>query len=254
MASSSGASSHSHATPPCPVGGRPDIFLQPSANVMPGGAAGNVQMVPTPDPVPLPVKSINSMLQGGTKFNIGKAKPALKKKGVVRVGSEVSGGASTSLAGVSQPFTVSLTVCDNAPKSTQAQDAAKTVKKAKIGKNESMATKTDDRPESSVSYSGIGPRTSGATSKEEMNMRRQRFLRTQDALQKSGLMGITMKTADLMKNNWLLGKEIEELKKQTAEMIKSIFSNPDNQKLRNEILQEMTDEQNGIGLRKAKLF
>ena len=68
------------------------------------------------------------------------------------------------------------------------------------------------------------------------NDRRKRFNRTRDALEKSGLMGITMKTADLLKSNESLEQEILELKKETETLLQSILMNPGNERFKNKYM------------------
>ena len=62
--------------------------------------------------------------------------------------------------------------------------------------------------------------------------RKKRFNRTRDALESSGLMGITMKTADLLKKNESLEKEILKLKRETESLLKAILLNPGNEHLK----------------------
>ena len=80
---------------------------------------------------------------------------------------------------------------------------------------------------SSSTSSGIGPVHS------VNGDRQKRFNRTRDALEKSGLMGITMKTADLLKSNESLEKEILKLKKETEILLQSILLNRKNEHTRN---------------------
>uniref|UniRef100_A0A0P4WQG9 Uncharacterized protein n=1 Tax=Scylla olivacea TaxID=85551 RepID=A0A0P4WQG9_SCYOL len=65
-------------------------------------------------------------------------------------------------------------------------------------------------------------------SKESYTSRRKRFLRTAEALRQSGLLDITMKTADLLRKNQQLQREIEDLQRQTKKFVLSVLSNPEN--------------------------
>ncbi|XP_029642960.1 uncharacterized protein LOC115217409 [Octopus sinensis] len=58
--------------------------------------------------------------------------------------------------------------------------------------------------------------------------KRMRFLRTASALQRSGLMDITMKTADILKQNRIVNKEIERLHQDTLKFLHSVINNPEN--------------------------
>ncbi|MPC37669.1 transcription factor GTE2-like isoform X2 [Portunus trituberculatus] len=69
---------------------------------------------------------------------------------------------------------------------------------------------------------------SDSKSKESYTSRRKRFLRTAEALRQSGLLDITMKTADLLRKNQQLQREIEDLQKQTKKFVLSVLSNPEN--------------------------
>lgn len=48
------------------------------------------------------------------------------------------------------------------------------------------------------------------------------------ALRQSGLLDITMKTADLLRKNQELQREIEDLQRQTKKFVLSVLSNPEN--------------------------
>lgn len=56
----------------------------------------------------------------------------------------------------------------------------------------------------------------------------KRYKRTQEALQSSGLLDVTMKTAELIKRNRQLQKDIQDFKKETVEFLKSVLKNPEN--------------------------
>ncbi|XP_064603335.1 uncharacterized protein LOC135468824 [Liolophura sinensis] len=65
----------------------------------------------------------------------------------------------------------------------------------------------------------------------ETSAKKKRFLRTADALQKSGLLAVTMESAALIQQNRKLQQEIEQLKQETLLFIRSVFSNPENKHL-----------------------
>ncbi|XP_062588963.1 uncharacterized protein LOC134250627 isoform X1 [Saccostrea cucullata] len=56
----------------------------------------------------------------------------------------------------------------------------------------------------------------------------KRYKRTQEALQSSGLLDVTMKTAELMKRNRQLQKDIRDFKQETVEFLKTVLQNPEN--------------------------
>ncbi|KAG0722713.1 CLOCK-interacting pacemaker [Chionoecetes opilio] len=65
-------------------------------------------------------------------------------------------------------------------------------------------------------------------SRESYTSRKKRFMRTAEALRQSGLLDITMKTADLLRKNQELQREIEDLQRQTKKFVRSVLSNPEN--------------------------
>ncbi|XP_061192160.1 uncharacterized protein LOC133200352 isoform X2 [Saccostrea echinata] len=56
----------------------------------------------------------------------------------------------------------------------------------------------------------------------------KRYKRTQEALQSSGLLDVTMKTAELIKRNRQLQKDIRDFKQETVEFLKTVLQNPEN--------------------------
>lgn len=60
----------------------------------------------------------------------------------------------------------------------------------------------------------------------------RRYNKTAEALKMSGLMDITMKTADLLKKNKQLEKEIDLLKKDSKDFFQSVLDNPENHIIR----------------------
>ena len=83
-----------------------------------------------------------------------------------------------------------------------------------------------------------------STCSDNTDIKRRRFMRTREALERSGLLNITMRTADLIKSNYVLNKQIDELKCQTAELLRSIFDCPENEKVSKSlnILQAISDQ------------
>ncbi|KAK7016233.1 hypothetical protein SK128_024793 [Halocaridina rubra] len=69
---------------------------------------------------------------------------------------------------------------------------------------------------------------SSSRSRESYESRRRRFMRTAEALRHSGLLDITMKTAELLRKNHELQKEIENLQKETRKFVLSVLNNPEN--------------------------
>ncbi|XP_066989556.1 uncharacterized protein Cipc isoform X2 [Macrobrachium rosenbergii] len=70
--------------------------------------------------------------------------------------------------------------------------------------------------------------SSSGKARESYESRRKRFLRTAEALRHSGLLDITMKTAQLLRKNQELQKEIENLQKETRSFVLSVLTNPEN--------------------------
>lgn len=63
------------------------------------------------------------------------------------------------------------------------------------------------------------------------SVKKAKFERTADILAKSGLLDVTMKTADLIRKNQQLQNEITDLKSEASDFVKSVLANPENQKL-----------------------
>jgi len=59
--------------------------------------------------------------------------------------------------------------------------------------------------------------------------KRARFERTADMLARSGLLDITMKTAELLRSNQQARQELVQLKQEIDEFTRSVLSNPENQ-------------------------
>jgi hypothetical protein len=70
--------------------------------------------------------------------------------------------------------------------------------------------------------------TNQSTRSQSQDVKCKRYKRTQEALQSSGLLDVTMKTAELIKRNRQLQKDIQDFKKETVEFLKSVLRNPEN--------------------------
>lgn len=98
--------------------------------------------------------------------------------------------------------------------------------KTSVKRSHSEMVQSHDESGPSKSPSDAGcPGSSGASAKKK------RFLRTADALQKSGLLAVTMESAALIQQNRKLQLEIEQLKQETLQFLRSVFSNPENKHL-----------------------
>ncbi len=62
--------------------------------------------------------------------------------------------------------------------------------------------------------------------------RRARLARTADMLARSGLLDVAMRTADLMRRNQQLEREIAQLKAEADAFVADVLSNPENAHLR----------------------
>ena len=88
-----------------------------------------------------------------------------------------------------------------------------------------------DRNHKDNSTDGEPPCKRPCTIKEDqvlgskIDQRRLRFLRTRYALEKSGLMEITMRTAVLLKSNNLLDQEISKLREETKALLEALMQN-----------------------------
>ncbi len=58
--------------------------------------------------------------------------------------------------------------------------------------------------------------------------RRARFTRTADILARSGLLDITMRTAELIRKNQHLNTQLIQLRKDADDFVRSVLSNPEN--------------------------
>ena len=56
-----------------------------------------------------------------------------------------------------------------------------------------------------------------------------RFERTADMLAKSGLLDITMKTAELLRSNQQARQDLVSLKQEIDQFMESVLANPENQ-------------------------
>ncbi|CAL4072275.1 unnamed protein product [Meganyctiphanes norvegica] len=82
-------------------------------------------------------------------------------------------------------------------------------------------------PESSIASSS----TATTSSNESYDDRKQRYLKTASALRESGLLSITMKTAELLRKNQELQRNIESLQNETRNFVTSVLSNKENRPL-----------------------
>lgn len=107
----------------------------------------------------------------------------------------------------------------------------------KVSKLSSAASVHSDTGESSgqintLSEEGTSPNESDDMTQSSKNrfqdVKCKRYKRTQEALQSSGLLDVTMKTAELIKRNRQLQKDIQDFKKETVEFLKSVMRNPEN--------------------------
>ncbi|XP_068224332.1 uncharacterized protein Cipc [Palaemon carinicauda] len=94
--------------------------------------------------------------------------------------------------------------------------------------DEEIVKRTRLHGTSSSSGSSSSASSSTAKIRESYEHRRKRFLRTAEALRHSGLLDITMKTAELLRKNQDLQKEIENLQKETRSFVLSVLTNPEN--------------------------
>lgn len=84
---------------------------------------------------------------------------------------------------------------------------------------------SDSEPHYSLKMKSIG-------SKSNPEMKKYRYNQTALALQQSGLMKTTMKTAELLRKSQLLQQELAKLKKETAAFVTSVLNNPENKHLK----------------------
>ncbi len=58
--------------------------------------------------------------------------------------------------------------------------------------------------------------------------RRARFSRTADILARSGLLDVTMRTAELMRRNEQLARDLAQLRRDADAFVRDVLSNPEN--------------------------
>jgi len=75
--------------------------------------------------------------------------------------------------------------------------------------------------------------SSRRSSKDQLKI--DRYRRTKELLEDSGLLSVTNRTADLLKQNKLVNNDIESLRQQTEDFVKSVQRNPANQALLNNL-------------------
>lgn len=71
-------------------------------------------------------------------------------------------------------------------------------------------------------------------------LKAKRYNKTAEALKMSGLMDITMKTADLLKKNKQLQTEMDNLKKDSSSFLQSVLENPENHHIRDTFFPHLT--------------
>ncbi|XP_052105141.1 uncharacterized protein LOC127738084 isoform X2 [Mytilus californianus] len=71
-------------------------------------------------------------------------------------------------------------------------------------------------------------------------LKAKRYNKTAEALKMSGLMDITMKTADLLKKNKQLQSEMDSLKKDSSNFLQSVLENPENHHIRDTYFPQLT--------------
>lgn len=71
-------------------------------------------------------------------------------------------------------------------------------------------------------------------------LKAKRYNKTAEALKMSGLMDITMKTADLLKKNKQLQTEMDSLKKDSSNFLQSVLENPENHHIRDSYFPQLT--------------
>merc|ERR1712020_419417 len=62
--------------------------------------------------------------------------------------------------------------------------------------------------------------------------KQERLTRTAQVLSESGLLDVTLQTADLLRKNQELQKDIDKLKEETQAFVESVLRNPENRWLR----------------------
>lgn len=94
-------------------------------------------------------------------------------------------------------------------------------------------------------FSACSPSSTSIVSTNNVTtLKKERYKRTADALQGSGLMDVTMKTAELLKKNRALQKDIEQFKKESALFLEKVLNNPENADLRDLLLKAEAEAPN----------
>jgi len=88
----------------------------------------------------------------------------------------------------------------------------------------------------------ISPRASqhfanNSASGGKITNKSKRYNKTADALKRSGLMDVTMKTAELLQRNRSLQKQIHDLNKESLSFMTDVLQNPENEGIRDKIMQ-----------------
>ncbi|XP_042211537.1 CLOCK-interacting pacemaker-like [Homarus americanus] len=141
---------------------------------------------------------------------------------------------SSSQHGVKRHFS-ELSPDSPQPQSPGTPEAARRPKKKRIASRPSPDQDTDTDEEEIAKRVCLECPASSDTDCETTSSirgsyasRRRRFLRTAQVLRQSGLLNITMKTAELLRKNQVLQREIENLQRETRTFVLSVLSNPEN--------------------------
>lgn len=73
-------------------------------------------------------------------------------------------------------------------------------------------------------------------------LKAKRYNKTAEALKMSGLMDITMKTAELLKKNKELQKEMDKLKRDSKEFLQTVLDNPENHQIRDTYFSHLSSD------------
>lgn len=111
-----------------------------------------------------------------------------------------------------------------------------------------MATfSTPYLPSSPPSSSVLSPslsdeQRSPKSTKSDVDLKKHRYNQTALALQQSGLMKITIKTAELLRKSRTLQQELSKLRRETSLFVQAVLSNPENKHLRDLYLPQQSNE------------
>ena len=126
---------------------------------------------------------------------------------------------------------------DSAGLATSPPDKATYSRPAKCSQASKTAFTFGLKSVNSLGRSGSSLKTQNSTSNGISRLRRhQKFIRTKDALEITGLLSITMKTAQLIKENKQSFGELQLLKDETQEFLKLVLNSKENSKIRDFLL------------------